>query len=446
MGCNNIIKELTALVTISALMLSVGITAFANDNTNDESVFRKVRIACGFNDLLYLEDDGRVGGYCAEYIKAMSYITHWNIEYVPTDWESATDKLLSGEIDILPAVSDTPQRREIMDFSALESGYMAYGLFVANNSSHRFTEANDLSGVRIAVPVKSNNATVLEEYAKEHGIEYTTVDVASIDEGAEALRTGKADIAVFGALNKLEGCKVIHLFDAAPIYFTVKKGNSELLSELDYGMQQMIANEPEIVGNMYAGTLRGDEAAMPSFTAEEMEFIKSGKEITIGFYEKTAPLAFVDEEGNNSGITIRVLELMKEASGVNMTFRVIKRDEVWQDLLMNGEIDFYLCSSQTISPDDDRFVSTMSFMEYDTTLVTRNNFVFDHSKAFTLAMPRARSHWVTENIGSEVVIKYYETSKECPLAVASGEADGSLMNTIEFNYESRNTRFSDLIQ
>lgn len=80
--------------------------------------------------------------------------------------------------------------------------------------------------MRIAVPVKSNNATVLEEYAKEHGIEYTTVDVASIDEGAEALRTGKADIAVFGALNKLEGCKVIHLFDAAPIYFTVKKGNS----------------------------------------------------------------------------------------------------------------------------------------------------------------------------------------------------------------------------
>ena len=122
--------------------------------------------------------------------------------------------------------------------------------------------------------------------------------------------------------------------------------------------------------------------------------------------------------------------------GVLLTSLVTKSYICW---ILNSLINVLLFNFLFTEP-------RMSFMEYDTTLVTRNNFVFDHSKAFTLAMPRARSHWVTENIGSEVVIKYYETSKECPLAVASGEADGSLMNTIEFNYESRNTRFSDLIQ
>lgn len=47
---------------------------------------------------------------------------------------------------------------------------------------------------------------------------------------------------------------------------------------------------------------------------------------------------------------------------------------------------------------------------------------------------------------NDVEVQYYTTARECLLAVTHGDADATLINNLEFNYQSKNDRFANLIQ
>ncbi len=46
---------------------------------------------------------------------------------------------------------------------------------------------------------------------------------------------------------KVPDTVLLSVLDASPFYFTVKKGNTALLDELNHGMQQLITTDPELV-------------------------------------------------------------------------------------------------------------------------------------------------------------------------------------------------------
>ena len=91
--------------------------------------YRIVRVACGFNMSVYLDENGDPQGYCADYLAALANINHWQLEYVEGGVNEGIQRLYAGEVDLVFPLQHTPEREEHMAFSAISGGYQPIYLF-----------------------------------------------------------------------------------------------------------------------------------------------------------------------------------------------------------------------------------------------------------------------------------------------------------------------------
>ncbi len=410
---------------------------------------RTIRIPCGINDLLRLDENGRPTGYCVDYLNELAQINNWTYEYVNCTWSEAVDMLENGELDFIFPTNYMPEREATMDFSSQVGGYTSIGLFARSDTDYGYEDFSAYDGARIAVTPGSSNEKALVEFAKSHDFTYTPVYMNSLDEKIQALKEGKIDIILISSSTDIPDTVMLAVLDATPFYYTVKKGNTALLNELNRGMQQLITTEPELVAKTSQNCLVGDNANELALSKEERAFADSNSEIVVGFYEETEPLAYVQDDGTYSGIYVDLLENLRETSGLNLIMRPISRSHEWKPLLKSGEIDFYIGASENIASQDDEIYSTNDILEYDNIIITERNCVFDSLETPVIALTQGRSYWkkyLPELLHKEIEVKYYSNARQCLLAVANGDADATLINNLEFNYQSKNDRFANLIQ
>lgn len=410
---------------------------------------RTIRIPCGINDLLRLDENGKPTGYCVDYLNELAEINNWTYEYVNCTWSDAVTMLERGELDILFPTNYMPEREDTMDFSTLAGGYTSSGLFARSDSSYGYENFSAYNGARIAVTPGSSNEHALVDFAETHGFTYTPVYLNSMDEKIQALEAGQIDMILVSASNDIPNTVLLSVLDASPFYFTVKKGNAELLSELNRGMQQLIASEPELVAKTAQKCLVGDNTNALALTDEERAFAASDSEIVIGFYEETEPLAYIQKDGTYSGIYVKLLECLRDTTGLNLTLHPISRSQNWKALLESGELDFYIGASENFVREDDELYSTNAILEYDNVLIMQRSCVFDSLDTPVIALTHGRSYWtkyLPELLHKDIEVQYYTNARQCLLAVAHGDADATLINNLEFNYQSKNGRFANLIQ
>lgn len=409
---------------------------------------RVVRVPCGINDLLYLDDAGQLAGRYAAYLTKLQQVNGWAIECVETTWPQAVEMLECGELDLLFPTNYSDQRTLTMDFSSLVAGYTAPALFAKADSGYGYEDFARFNGARIAVTQGSSNEQALIEFAQSRGFTYEPVYIASNSEKTRALTQGRVDMIILTSDRELSGAVLVAMMETSPFYFAVKKGNDALLDELDQGMQKIFRENPELVAETYRQCLMGENASMLAFTQEERDFVESGRQVVIGFYEDTKPLAYVNEDGACDGIYVELLEYVKENSGVNLVFKPISRDYNWQDLVSDGELDFFIGASSTLAAEDPNYISTDTFFPYDNVLITRSDCAFSELEAPVIALTNGRLYlndYVSKTMRAGEV-RFYHSAKDCFLAVLKGEADATVLNNVEYNYQSKNARFAGLIQ
>lgn len=414
-----------------------------------EAKTQTIRIPCGINDLLTLDENGNPAGYCADYLNELAAINNWTYEYVECTWADAVTMLEQGELDVLFPTNYMPEREETMDFSTLAAGYTSSGLFARSDTDLAYENFSSYDGARIAVTPGASHNQALADFAKAHGFTYTPVYLNSTDKKIQALEAGQVDMILTTASNSIPDTVLLSVLDASPFYFTVKAGNTALLNDLNRGMQQLITTEPGLVAETDQKCLVGDNTNALALTDGERNFVTSRQEIVIGFYEETEPLAYIREDGTYSGVYVKLLEHLRDTAGLNLTLRPISRSQDWKTLLKDGEIDFYIGASENFARQDDELYSTSAILDYENILITKRDCSFDALDTPVLALTQGRSYWtksLPELLGREVEVQYYPTARECLLAVAHGEADATLINNLEFNYQSKNDRFANLIQ
>jgi len=410
---------------------------------------RTVRIPCGINDLLRLDENGKPTGYCVDYLNELAQLNNWTYEYVECTWSDAMTMLDRGELDIIFPTNYMPEREKTMDFSALVGGYTSFGLFARADTGYGYEDFTAFNGARIAVAPGSANEQALVDFAAAHGFTYTPVHLNSLEEMIPALKAGQIDMLLFSSSTKVPDTVLLSVLDASPFYYTVKKGNAALLYELDRGMQQLITTEPELVAKTTQKCLVGNNASSLALTDEERAFVDSAPEIVVGFYEETEPLAYVQEDGTYSGIYVKLLDHLRDTAGLDLILRPISRSQDWKELLKSGEIDFYVGASEKFVRQDNEVHATSAILEYDNILIMKRNCVFDSLDTPVIALTQGRSYWASslpELLQTDIEVRYYNNARQCMLAVARGEADATLVNNLEFNYQSKNDRFADLIQ
>lgn len=405
-----------------------------------------VRIPCGVNDFLCYDENGVPEGYCRDYLDKLAQINNWKYEYVEASWTEAVDLLERGEIDLLFPTTYAKERESTMDFSKIPGGYTAPGLFARADSEYGYENFSSFNGARIAVTEDSSNVSELAAYAREQGFTYEQVYINDKDEKIRALNRGDVDMVVFSAANEVPGAVLVALPDASPFYYAVKEGNSGLLDEIDRGMQQMLKDFPNVVADTLSRCLVGNNSNSLALMEEERDFIASGEEIVVGFYEETEPLAYVNQDGTYGGLYIDLLEYVRDNYGLNLTFYPISRDYNREDLLEHGDIDFYIGASADIVSRNTGYHIADLFVEYENVLIKKNNSTYLLPDSPTVALTYERVYW-EESLKEDLEyaeVKLYRTAKECLIAVQCGEADVTLLNNIVFNYQLKNPRFSNL--
>lgn len=442
------LKKLLMLcaITLLALLLCLNgifpVSAYADENKK-----QTIRISCGINDMLRLDENGIPTGYCKEYLNALAKINNWEFEYVNTSWNKAVAMLESEKLDIIFPTNYLPEREETMEFSSIIAGYNAPGIFARAGSNYSYDDFKSFDGAKIAVTKGSSNDAALKKFAKDKGITYTPVYLDDNRKLISALENGKADLIIFNASNTVKNGVLVSMLDADPFYYTVKKGNDELLHSLNYGMQKMLTEHPDIVSKTNQKCLKGNNLTPKAFTDTEREFIKSNKQITVGFYADTAPLAYINNEGEYDGVFPQLIDYVNKDSNLNIVLKPINPGTDWRELLELGGIDFFIGASSPLANLNDSITITKSFIDYTGVFITKKDYVFDKIETTTIALTYGKSYWA-DHIPSKfgnVEIKYYNTTKECLLAVQNGKVDGALIKNSEFNYHSKNPRISDLI-
>lgn len=434
------LKLFSVILVLLCICSSLTFNGFAAEEK------KTVRIPCGINDLLRLNDKGEPEGYCKDYLDNLAAINNWQYEYVETNWNDAVKMLDSGEIDLLFPTNYTQERAETMSFSSLNGGYIASGLFALKDSKYGYEDFKSFDGARIGITKGSSNEYLLAEYAEENNFSYTPVYLGSVETKLEALKNNDIDMVIFTASNEVPNGVLVALLDPEPFYYTVKKGNNKLLQQLNHGMQELVTKNIELVSVTSKNCLIGGNSSNQAFTMEEKEFIKSKKEIVVGFYENAEPLAYV-QDGVCKGVYPTLLNYVKENTGVNFILKPIDREKNWEDLLENGELDFFLGASASVTEWEKSIKATKTFVEYTNVVVTRNDCNFNSIEHPTIALTYGQRYWERHLTGflEDTEIKYYKNTRECLSAVFKGEVDGSVLNSIEYNYQSKNPIYSTLI-
>lgn len=438
MHCKKFIKGgLALLQVIMFFAMFLPVPVFAEESRTVKVAFFPME---GFHT--YSETDG-YGGMDVAYLEELCNYTGWSIEYVVCDtWNEALEKLEAKEVDLVGAAQFSEERNEIYDFAALSSGYTFGCLFVQEKSNLAFEDFESMRDMKFGVVGKYIRKTEFLGYLDLNGISNPNIqEYDTTKEMQEALRAGEIDIAVHTLTEVGEGECLVGKFAYSPFYYITWKGNEELLGELNLGIEELKMDAPALEQELitqYYGERR------ENFAVEEMEFINRGDTIKIGFYKDTKPLAYINEKGEYDGIYIEILKTISRRSGIDMEFCPLDRSEYWKELLLAGEIDFYVGANNMKLARDENIILTNPFMTYSAVIVSKDKYLLS-DREVTIVLTKGRAYWADSlDISGKVI--YCNSAKDCLQALEKGEADITLLNTIEYNYQSKNERFANLIE
>ena len=189
----------------------------------------------------FIDDNGRYTGIAEGYLRLLEKTTGLKFEAKPNlTWTESINAFKKDEVQILPCLANTEERKSFMDFSSI---YLSYPFVIINRKEGDFIgKLDDLNGKTISVPKGYFIAKELKKKYPEINLIYTD----NIEKSLLNISTGKADatvgnLAVVGYYLNYSGFQDLQI--AAPTTFEdiklsigVSKKHPELYSIIKKGL------------------------------------------------------------------------------------------------------------------------------------------------------------------------------------------------------------------
>ncbi|MDD1719979.1 MAG: transporter substrate-binding domain-containing protein [Methanoregulaceae archaeon] len=187
---------------------------------------------------LFTDENGQPAGIFIDLIRDIATKEGWNIVYVRGSFQENLNRLAAGEIDLIVAITDTPERQKVYDFNR-ESAVSTWAQIYAAPGK-RINTILDLDGKRVAVLRGDINAVAFRENADKFNIHPVVVEKDTLDEVFAETAAGNEDAAVASRVAGQESAKKYGL-PATPVMFypnslgfAVPRGkNQDLLVAID---------------------------------------------------------------------------------------------------------------------------------------------------------------------------------------------------------------------
>ena len=93
-----------------------------------------VRVACGMNAALYLDDNGDPAGIALMYVRQLAWSAGWTMEYVEGTYSESLQKLYDGDIDLMFPIGINEDPDNKLLFSQFDGGIQQIGLFAKEDA------------------------------------------------------------------------------------------------------------------------------------------------------------------------------------------------------------------------------------------------------------------------------------------------------------------------
>jgi ABC-type amino acid transport substrate-binding protein/nitrogen-specific signal transduction histidine kinase/ActR/RegA family two-component response regulator len=199
----------------------------------------------------YFSKEGVYSGVASDYINILNTRLGLNMQVVPNlTWNEAVDKAKKLEIDVLPSVGDTEDRRSFLNFSI---PYMNFHRVIITRTDTPFLAGlEDVRGLKVAVQANTSHTGYLKEHSDIEPQLYETLQealVATSEGSADAFIGNIASATYWIRKQNLTNLKV-----AAPVsqelqglHFAVRSDWPELVGIINKGLQSIsLAKENQI--------------------------------------------------------------------------------------------------------------------------------------------------------------------------------------------------------
>lgn len=321
------------LAILTAMLILTTLLSFPARAEEAESQHERVRVGFFAMDGYHMMDeDGNRSGYGYDFLRLMARYWDADYEYIGYDksWEDMQQMLLDGEIDMVTSASKTPDREELFDFSRPIGTSNDILTIRGDNTAIVEGQYSTYNGMRVALLNGNSRNVEFAEYAQAKGFTYTSVYFDSTEEMAKALQNGTVDAIVTSSLSRINNERILEKFGSSDFYVIVKKGNTELLNQVNYAIDQMNAAEGNWKTTLYSKNYESADAKNLEYTEEEKRIIAQ--------YSKDNPLHILcdptrypysyTEDGEVKGILPDYFRKVADYAGLSYEFLVpATRDE-----------------------------------------------------------------------------------------------------------------------
>lgn len=431
---SKIVKSMIAVMLSAFLSFTLMTPAYGQ--SSDEG--RKT-VKAGFFQLSgYHEMDagGVSSGYGYDFLKKIQIYNNWNYEFTGYEksWGDMLDMLDQGKIDLVTFAQKTPERQGKYDFSDSPIGTGCF-ILTAKMGDDRFA-IGDVSAYhekRIGITMGTTHEDILNTFAKENGFSYTPVYYSRQEDMARDLFAGEnIDLYISSSLRTIDGEMILEEMNPQEFYVIVKKGNTELLNEINDAIDQLDIDEPGwrlTLKNKYFGTNAGKNVALDK---KEREYLAEQKEkdkvLSVVSNPDLAPYSYY-EDGKAKGIVPEIFREIAARTGLQYEFIPMDNYEKYNEYVRAKKADIDLTCFYDYGLADYHHVNlSKAYLSTTLAMLTKNTF---NGKVQKIAAVEGETYNTSY---SEALLErngavIYSTHQECIEAVKKGNVDATYLYT-----------------
>jgi ABC-type amino acid transport substrate-binding protein len=315
-----------------------------------------------------MDENGKRSGYGYDFFHLAQKYTNLNFEYVgyENSWEETLQMLLDGEIDVATSAYKTQERMELYDFS-MPIGTSAIDINT-RASEKRFVpgDYSTYDGMTVGLLEASAENDLLAQFASENGFSYTPKYYANSTQLEQALENKEVDTVATTSLRKMENEKVLSEFDTQEFYAIVRKGDTQLLNELNYAITQLNSSEGDWKNTFYYNNYTANNYADLSFTQEEQAYIErystGGEALVIALDNDWKPFAWKDGDGY-AGLLTDYIEACMDLCGMNYTYYDYEGSVFPVTAENMKKVDLYACYGLPDDNDESGLLASATVVE-----------------------------------------------------------------------------------
>lgn len=304
----------------------------------------------GYNGYNMYDAKGRPCGYDYDVLQKLAEYDNFTYEYCgfDKDADGVLQMLENGEVDLVINVRKNAEREQRFAYAAQPTGSICTMLTVkAGTTGITAGDYDSYNGMRVGLSRAGNNRnSSFAEFAESKGFTYTPIYFEDDDQIAVALMVGQIDAAVSNGMRATQNEWVLETFDEQDSYIVTRKDDCETLARINGALAKLNRTEPAWRSTLDEKYSSRHTSNKISLTETETEFLQKlnvqGRKFTVLANPDNYPYAYLDENGNPTGILVELMSKIAGRAGMHLQYLHVADRAEYEAALAAGEADFCL--------------------------------------------------------------------------------------------------------